>query len=61
MTVVVPVRDLKIASPIRFVAGLGMLCEIPNSKSGMKPDSKSRKKEFQNQSQKERRGKGSHR
>ena len=28
-TVVVPVRDLKIASPIRFVAGLGMLCEIP--------------------------------
>ena len=38
-TVVVPVRDLKIASPIRFVAGLGMLCEIPNSKSGVKPDS----------------------
>ena len=37
-TVVVPVRDLKIASPIRFVAGLGMLCEIPNSKSGVKPD-----------------------
>ena len=35
---VVPVRDLKIASPIRFVAGLGMLCEIPNSKSGVKPD-----------------------
>ena len=37
-TVVVPVRDLKIASPICFVAGLGMLCEIPNSKSGVKPD-----------------------
>ena len=37
-TVVVPVRDLKIAAPIRFVAGLGMLCEIPNSKSGVKPD-----------------------
>ena len=36
-TVVVPVRDLKIASPIRFVAGR-MLCEIPNSKSGVKPD-----------------------
>ena len=37
-TVVVPVRDLKIASPIRFVAGLGMLCEIPDSKSGVKQD-----------------------
>ena len=37
-TVITPVSDLKIATPIRFVAGLGMLLETPGLNPKLKPE-----------------------